>query len=202
MKHSIIKTITALSLVVGLGVSVPAVAYASSGSSSTSATTPTTPTAWTAFRAQWKTYVQGLEAINATYHSSIATAHATYQAALKVATTKAERQAARAALDASIVAALDVRISAITAAGDPPSPPAGFNGTAWVTSFQSINVTFRAAIVAAQTTYASALAAATTADERQAARGALETSVGEATTAHADALMTLGPPPAHPGQPS
>jgi len=202
MKHSMIKTLTALSLVVGLGVSVPAAAYASSSSSTSNTSTPTTPTAWTAFRAQWKLYVQGLEAINGTYHASIASARATYQAALKVATTKAERQAALATLDASIVAALDVRVSAITAAGDPPSPPAGYNGTAWVTSFQSINVTYRAAVVAAQTTYAASLAAATTADQREAARGALETSVGEATTAHADALTALGPPPAHPGQPS
>jgi hypothetical protein len=71
-----------------------------------------------------------------------------------------------------------------------------------VTSFQSINVTFRASVVAAQTTYTAALAAATTADQRSAARGALETAVGNATTIHADALTALGPPPAKPGQPS
>lgn len=201
MKHTMIKSLTALSLVVGLGISVPAVAYASSSTSShTSAPAPSP--AWAAFKVQWKTYVQGLEAINATFHTSIQTARATYRAALQVATTKAERQAALAALDASIVVALNVRVSAITAAGDPPSPPAGYNGTAWVTSFQSINVTFRASVVAAQTTYSAALAAATTSEQREAARGALETSVGEATTAHANALTALGPPPANPGQPS
>jgi hypothetical protein len=179
MKHTMIKSLTALSLVVGLGISVPAVAYASSTTTSSSSTTPTTPTAWTLFRAQWKTYVQGLEAINATYHTSIATARATYKAAMQVATTKAERQAALAA-----------------------PPPAGYNGTAWVTSYQGINETYRTAVAAAQTTFSAALAAATTSEQRQAARGALETSVGEATTAHANALTALGPPPAHPGQPS
>jgi len=95
-----------------------------------------------------------------------------------------------------------VRDSAITGAGDPPSPPAGYNGTAWVTSFQGINETYRASVVAAQSTYATALAAATTAAEREAARGALEASVGTATTVHANALTALGPPPANPGQPS
>jgi len=202
MKHTMIKSLTALSLVVGLGISVPAVAYASSTTTSSSSTTPTTPTAWTLFRAQWKTYVQGLEAINATYHTSIATARATYKAAMQVATTKAERQAALAALDASIEAALNVRVAAITGAGSPPPPPAGYNGTAWVTSYQGINETYRTAVAAAQTTFSAALAAATTSEQRQAARGALETSVGEATTAHANALTALGPPPAHPGQPS
>ncbi len=199
MKHTMIKSLTALALVAGLGVSVPAIAFASPTSHASSTTTPT---AWTAFKAQWKTYVQGLEAINTTYHHSVQSARATYQAALAVATTKAERQAALAALDASLVVALNLRVSAITGAGDPPSPPAGFNGTVWVTSFQSINETFRASVVSAQSTYAAALAAATTAIEREAARGALETSVGEATTAHANALTALGPPPANPGQPS
>ena len=202
MKHTIIKSLTALSLVAGLGLSVPAVAYASSSPRSQSTTTPTTPTAWTAFRAQWKSYVQGLETINTTFHTSVTTARATYQAALQVATTKVERQAALAALDASIAAALTVRDGAITGAGDPPSPPAGFNGTAWVTSFQGINETYRSSIVSAQSTFATAIAAATTAAEREAARGALETSVGTATTVHANALTALGPPPANPGQPS
>jgi len=76
------------------------------------------------FKAQWKTYVQGLQGINATYHTSVQSARATYQAALAVATTKVERQAARATFDASLVAALELRVSDITAAGNPPTPPA------------------------------------------------------------------------------
>jgi hypothetical protein len=162
----------------------------------------TTSTAWTAFKAQWKTYVEGLRTINATYRTSVQTARATYRTALKVATTKAERQAARATLDASIVLALETRVSAITEAGNPPTPPAGYNGTVWVSSFQNINVTFRASVVMAQSTYAAARAAATTADQRQLARGVFETSVGEATTTHAEALIALGPIPSRPGRPS
>ena len=203
MKHITIKSITALAMVAGLGVSVPAVAYASPyAHNSTIAHTTVTTTAWTLFKAQWKTYVQGLQGINATYHTSVQSARATYQAALAVATTKVERQAARATFDASLVAALELRVSDITAAGNPPTPPAGYNGTACVTAFQGFNEAYRAAVVSAQSTFATAFAAATTTDQRMADRGALLTAVGLAMTAHADALTTLGPPPAKPGQPS
>jgi L-amino acid N-acyltransferase YncA len=193
-----VKSLTALALVAGLGVSVPSVAFASSATHASTSSS----TAWTAFRAQWKTYVQGLESIRTTYRTSVQDARATYQAALEVATDRTERQAARATLDASLVTALSARVSMITSAGDPPSPPAGYNGTAWVTSFQGINVSFRAAVGAAQTTFSVALASATTASQREAARGAYETSVGEATSARASSLTTLGPPPSNPGQPA
>ena len=93
-------------------------------------------------------------------------------------------------------------IAAITAAGDPPAPPAGYNGTAFVTGLQAANVAFRASVSAAQTTYLQALSTATTSAERATARAALETSVASAQTVRAAALTSLGTPPSKPGQPS
>jgi hypothetical protein len=204
MKRKAIKSVTALAVAAGLGIGVPAVASASSGVSVSvqahSSTTTSTPTAWTTWRATWKTYVEGLKTINTTFHTSVQSARTTLQAALQVATTKAERQAALATFDASVALAVNTRVSAITAAGDPPAPPAGYNGTAWVTSYQNINETYRTSVASAQATYATAIAAATTATEREAAKGALKTSVGDATTVRATALTTLGPPPSNPGQ--
>jgi len=100
----------------------------------------------------------------------VETSRATYLTAIAAATTPAEKQAARLALDASLSGDLNARIAAITAAGDPPSPPAGYNGTVWVEGFQAANVAFRASIVTAQTALSQSLATATTAWDRKAAR--------------------------------
>jgi hypothetical protein len=102
----------------------------------------------------------------------------------------------------SLSADLNARIAAITAAGDPPSPPAGYNGTAWVEGFQAANVAFRAAIVAAQTTLSASLATATTPWDRQSARLTYKLAVGNALVVHSTAIEALGTPPTHRGQPS
>ena len=121
MKSIATKSLAVVALVAAMGVSVPAVAFAASTTASTS-NTATASTPWTTWRATWVTYVQGIKAINATFHTSIGAARSTLQAALAASTTKADRQAAIAAFEVSAVAALNVRVAAITAAGDPPAP--------------------------------------------------------------------------------
>ncbi len=208
-----LQSFAALTIVTAFGLSVPAAAYADSTTTTTAPTTTTTiaPTngvsatasvsAWKAFHGQWKAYVDGLKSINASFRAAEASARATYYAALSVATTPAERQAAHAALLVSIEAALNARVTAITGAGDPPAPPAGYNGTAYVLGIQAANVAFRASVTTAQSTLAASLAAATTSWQREQARLAYQAAVGNAIVVRADALLALGPPPTNPGQP-
>lgn len=168
----------------------------------TTTTTIKVPSAWATFRISWQTYVNGLKATDAAYQASVKSARATYQASLLVATTSVERQAAKVALDASLASALNVRVAAIIAGGLPPAPPAGFNGTAWVTGFQAANVTFRAAVIAAQSAYATALSVATTHAQREVARLTFQGAVDSAQAVHVSALATLGAPPKNPGKAS
>jgi hypothetical protein len=208
MKLLSIKSIAAVAIVASMGVAAPAVAFADS----TTTTTTTAPgvsvsatanaAAWTAFQKDWKAYVDGLRSIRLTYRASVETSRATYLTAIAAATTPAEKQAARLVLDASLSADLNARIAAITAAGDPPSPPAGYNGTAWVEGFQAANVAFRASIVAAQSVLSQSLATATTAWDRKAARLTNQLAVGNAMVVHSTAIEALGTPPTHRGQPS
>ena len=199
MKSIATKSLAVAALVAAMGVSVPAVAFAASPTASSS-TTAAASTPWTTWRATWVTYVQGLKAINATFHSSMSTARATLQSALAASTTKAERQAAIAAFEVSAEAALNVRVAAITAAGDPPAPPAGYNGTAYVDGIQAANVAFRATVTTAQATLATSLAAATTGQEAKTAHLTYEQTLGTAISTRAAALLALGTPPSNPGQ--
>jgi hypothetical protein len=206
------RALAALTAVTALGVSVPAMAaYGDTTTTSTSSTTTTAATstshsasisAWKAFHAQWKAYVDGLKAINATYRAERATGRAAYFEDLSTATTPAERQAARATYLASLEAALNARVAAITAAGNPPAPPANYNGTAYVLGIQAANVAFRTSATAAQGTLAASLAAATTPWQRQQARFAYQAAIGNAIVVRANALEALGPPPTNPGRPS
>ncbi len=205
------RTLAALTAVTALGVSVPAVAAYGDTTTTTSTTTTIAPptmsasasvTAWKAFHAQWKAYVDGLKAINSTYRAAKATARAAYYEALSTATTQADRQAARATYLASLEVALNARVASITAAGDPPAPPANYNGTAYVLGIQAANVAFRATVTAAQSTLAASLATATTPWQRQQDRLAYQATVGNAIVVRANALEALGPPPTNPGQPS
>jgi hypothetical protein len=201
MKSFVNRSIAVFAVAAALGISIPSVAFADSSTTTLSTnTTAAVATPWTTWRATWVTYVQGLKSINSTYHSAMSSARQTLHAALSASTNKTERQAAFAASEVSADAALNARVAAITAAGDPPSPPAGYNGTAWVTSFQSDNVAFRASIVAAQTALSLALTGATP-QEARTARLTYRQSVGAAISAHSTALLALGNPPAHGGQP-
>lgn len=196
-----------VALVVAAGIALPAMA----GADSTTTTTTTTTTisaasqatsAWKAFHDEWRAYVDGLRSINATYRSSVDAARSVYESSLATATDKTERQAARTTFLNALSVALNVRVTAITAAGDPPAPPAGYNGTAYVEGIQSANVAFRASVAAAQSAYATALAAATSPQQQRAARLTYQAAIGNALVVRSDALLALGPPPSHPGQPA
>jgi hypothetical protein len=207
MKLLSIKSIAAVAIVASMGVAAPAVAFADSTTTTTTApsvsvSASANAAAWTAFQKDWRAYVDGLRSIRLTYRASVETSRAAYLTAIAAATTPAEKQAARLALDASLSADLNARIAAITAAGDPPSPPAGYNGTTWVEGFQAANVAFRASIVAAQSVLSQSLASATTAWDRKAARLTYQLAVGNALVVHSTAIEALGTPPTHRGQPS
>jgi len=201
MKHFATRTLTVLSLVAAVGFSFPASAFGDTSSSATRTTTTAT-SAWKTWHQTWVAYFDGLKSINFSYRSSVENARATYFTAIAAATTTAERQAARASLDIALTAAINTRVAAITAAGDPPPPPAGYNGTAYVLGIQAANVAFRASVTAAQSVYADALTSATTYAQRRAARLTLQAAIGNAIVARSSALLALGPPPTHPGQPS
>ncbi len=200
MKSIAVKSVASIALVVAMGITTPVVAFADSSTTSTHALVKVA-TPWTTWRATWVTYIQGLKSINSTFRTSMESARSTLKAALAAATTKAERQAAHAAFEASVEAALNVRVSAILAAGDPPPPPAGYNGTAYVEGIQAANVAFRASVTAAQTTLSEALASSTTAQEARTARLTYEAALGTAIAARATALLALGAPPSNPGKP-
>jgi hypothetical protein len=195
MKNLAAHSITALALVTGLGISIPAVAGADSGT-----TTTTTPSAWTTWHASWVSYVNGLKAIRADYRASVETARATFETSLTAATNKTERQTARATLDATLATDINARVAAITAAGDPPAPPAGYNGSAFVAGVQAANVAFRASATAAQSVLATALADATTSAARHTARLNYQVAVGNAMVVRSTALLALGVAPSHPGK--
>lgn len=197
MKHFTTRSITALALVTAMGISIPGVALADS---TTTTTTTVAPSAWTTWHKTWASFVDGIKAIRATYRASVESARSTYFSAKATATTKAERQAALASLETALTAALNARVTAITAAGDPPAPPADYNGTVYITGFQAANVAFRASTTAAQSAYAQALASATTSAQRRTARLTLEVADGNAIVARSTALLALGAPPAHPGK--
>ncbi len=200
MKIKTIQSAAALSIVAALGIGLPTAAFA--GTTTSTHMTTVNSTAWTTFRASWIAYVHGLQAINATYRASVRSARVSFDAAMDVATTKAERVAARAALNVALAAALNTRVAAITAAGDPPAPPAGFNGTAWVEGFQAANIARRAAVAAAESAYATALLSATTSAQRRADRLTFLAAVDAADAARINALIALGAPPLHRGQPA
>jgi hypothetical protein len=180
-----------------MGISIPAVAFADS---TTTTTIPAAPSAWTTWHQTWVSYFDGLKAIRETFRASVETARATYYTAKSVATTQAERQAALATLETALTAALNARVTAITGAGDPPAPPAGYNGTAYVTGIQTANVAFRASTTAAESAYAQSLASATTSAQRRTARLTLQIADANAIVARSTALLALGAPPAHPGK--
>ena len=200
MKRISVRSVAAVALVAAMGVSLPAVAYADSGSkTSTHHSSSTATSTWKAFHASWRAYVDGLKSIRFTYRAAVETARAAYIEARASATTPAEHQAALATFDNALAAALNARVAAITAAGAPPAPPAGYIGTAWVMGVQAANVAFRASVSVAQTTYAKALSSATTRLERRTARLTFEEALDSALVARSAALLALGAPPADPG---
>jgi hypothetical protein len=206
MKNRSARAITVIALVATMGASVPTVALAASIHSSVSAkTSPTSTTdrlAWRTWHASWMTYIQGIKSINANFRASVESMRSAFNTTIAGATTKSDRTAARVNLNKALSAALDTRVAAITAAGNPPAPPVSYNRTGYVTGIQNANVTFRSAITAAQSVYAQAILSATTVTQRSAAHAALRLAINNATTTRADALTALGTPPLNPGKKS
>ena len=69
---------------------------------------------------------------------------------------------------------------------------------AYVKELKAANVTFRASLKSAHSIFAAAMAAATTATQRQAARTALQAAIAAALSVRANAITALGNPPAPP----
>jgi len=122
MKRFATRTITVLSLVAALGISVPGTAYGDSATASTNSTIAAS-TPWTTWHRTWVAYFDGLKSINVSYRSSVESARSAYLSAMAAATTEAESQTARANFETALTADINVRVAAISAAGDPPAPP-------------------------------------------------------------------------------
>ena len=204
MKHRSIRAITVITLAASIAASVPTVAFATSTHTSVSAKTSTTTAtdrlAWKTWHASWTAYVQGIKSINATFRTSLEGARSAYRTALAAATTKTDRLTARTNLDKAIAAAFATRVAAISAAGNPPAPPAGYNATAYVAGIQNANVAFRGSLAAAQSVFAQSILAANTVAQRSAAHAALRLAINNAIIARAQAIIALGAAPLNPGK--
>lgn len=200
MKKFATRGVTAVALTFTLVVSAPAVAFASSPPAS--GTTAKAPTPWTTWHASWVTFINEIKTINQSYQASLHSARSAYAASMSVAVTAAERQAARTTLTNAVIAAIDLRVSLITAAGVPPAPPAGYNGTAFIDGFQAAHIAFRAALASAQSAFAGAIQNATTPAQRATARANLKSAISAAVIARSNALSALGSKPSKPGQPT
>ena len=198
MKKTLSRVLITGSLVASLGVVTPSVAFASGKT----ATTHTSTSAWASFRTNWSAYGHRLKAIHEIFRTAVRDAHTTFEVAMRAASDRVARQAARTTLHASLEAALSARVAAITALGNPPPPPAGFNGSAWIANFQAANVAFRSSVTAAETAFVQATQNATTRTERESARLTLEAAIGAAMVTRSNALLALGAQPTKPGQPT
>ncbi|HUV58322.1 MAG TPA: hypothetical protein VMV96_05935 [Acidimicrobiales bacterium] len=199
------RSITAVALAATLGLGVPAAAFATSAKQtpSTSTTTRTSAVdilAWRTWHTSWMTYIYKVRSINLNFKLSVERERSAFTMAMASATTVSDRMAARNNRNAALSLAINDRVAALTAVGNPPAPPAGFNGSAYVSSIQAANIAFRAAVASAQSTFAQALLSATTRPQKVAARVALRVALGDAITARSVALTALGPPPLNPGK--
>lgn len=205
MRSLTTRSFTAVALAVTLGLGVPAAAFAASPKSTPSASTVTHPSAvdvlaWRTWHASWMTYIYKVRSINLNFKASVERERSAFTTAMASATTMSDRMAARTSRNAALSLAINDRVAALTAVGNPPAPPAGYNGSTYVSSIQATNIAFRAAVASAQTAYAQALLNATTRQQQTAAHSALRVALGDAITARSAALLALGPPPLNPGK--
>jgi antitoxin component HigA of HigAB toxin-antitoxin module len=217
MKSFQTRGVVAIALVTALGIVTPAVAFGATTTTTTAPGTTTTVKAtltnpWQQWRHAQEAYVDQLEVIRHTFHSTVKTARDAFRAAVRASQGSANRAAliaaARAALTLSIANAMGARSTALIALGNPPTPPAGtFGDTALITTtpgtarsahivaLQAINETYRTAVASAQATFGVDFSTASTRAERATVRAALELARANAAVARAAALTTLGPPP-------
>lgn len=205
MKSLTTRSITAVALAATLGLGVPAAAFATSTKSAPSPSTTARTSAvdilaWRTWHVSWMTYIYKVRSINLNFKTSVERGRAAFTMAMASATTKSDRIAARDTRYAALALAMNDRVAAITAAGNPPMPPAGYNGSAYVSSIQAANIAFRATVATAQSTYAQALLSATTREQKIAARAALRVALGNAIATRSTTLTALGPPPLNPGK--
>ena len=198
MKIKSIQSLAALSVVAALAIGIPTAAFGDPTTTTTVATKA--PTAWTTWRASWIVYIHGLRAINATTAPRCA---ATAPRSGRPGPPRRPRLSARPPAPRwrppwkrhSTPASRRHR------GRQPAPPPNGFNGTTYILGFQAANIARRAAVAAAESAYATALVSATTSAQRRADRLTFIAAVDTADAARINALIALGTPPKHPGQP-
>jgi len=103
-----------------IAASIPAVSY---GAAKSGTTTTTINSSLKTYRIALRAYFEARVSIADAYKSAVQSAKSVCAAALSVATTTAERSAARAALQLAIVQATAVRQAALTQLGNPPTRP-------------------------------------------------------------------------------
>jgi hypothetical protein len=111
MKRFTSRSLIALGVVVALGLSTPAIAFAGSGPNSSSQK---------AFNQELATYRSSRQAIQSTFQSAVSTARATYFGSRAQTTSSAQRSAARQALETAIIQAAAARSSALITLGNRP----------------------------------------------------------------------------------
>jgi hypothetical protein len=98
-------------MVVALGLSTPAIAFAGSGTGSSSLR---------AFHQELEAFLASRKAIQLTFQSAVSSARATFLSALGKTTSSAHRSAARQAMETAIIQAAAARSAALTALGTRP----------------------------------------------------------------------------------
>jgi hypothetical protein len=116
MKSFLVRTALALCIAGTLALSAPMWASAGSPPSKSASALRTYDRELAAYRAS-------RNAIQLTFRASVASARATYAAALSVATSASERSTAQQAMVTAIIQAASARSAALTALGGPPVKP-------------------------------------------------------------------------------
>jgi hypothetical protein len=200
MKSFTTRGVAIVAIATAMGLTAPVAAFADSTTtlptSTTVVTTTTVVNPWKAWHAAEASYLDKRDAIQQTYLAAVATARATYYTSLASATTTVEDTTARTILDQAIATAIEAESASYVALGNPPPAPTTTKYGAWLDQVQSINGTYRTAVLAAQATYAAALQTSTTSAQRVSAEAALKLAIANAEVARSAALAALGAPPA------
>jgi hypothetical protein len=120
MKSFLVRTALALCIAGTLALSAPM--WASAGSPP-SKSASASASALRTYDRELAAYRASRNAIQLTFRASVASARATYAAALSVATSASERSTAQQAMVTAIIQAASARSAALTALGGPPVKP-------------------------------------------------------------------------------
>jgi Kef-type K+ transport system membrane component KefB len=105
------RSLIALGVVVALGLSTPAIAFAGSG---------ITLSPQKVFHQELVAFLASRQAIQLTFQSAVSSARATFLSTLRETTSAAQRSAARQAMETAIIKAAAARSAALTALGNRP----------------------------------------------------------------------------------